>query len=268
MTLNKTAIAWTEATWNVWSGCRKISPGCTHCYAYTFAENKRGTLAFPDGFDLTYRPHKLADAMKLKTPSLIFVNSMSDFFLADAEFGLDPGTMDDRRDAVLNVMEQTPHQYQVLTKRPVEMLRYSRQRKLPSNFWAGVSVDMQHFASRVDLLRQVEAEIRFISAEPMLSQLKLDLADIDWVIGGGESGNHLYNLEICRKRGLAEYDRALHQWQPRLDRYHWAQELRDQCVTQNVCFFWKQWGGARPTSAGREIDGQAWSEFPQFPASA
>jgi len=266
MTLNKTAIAWTEATWNVWSGCRKISPGCKFCYAHTFAENKRGTLAFPNGFDLTHRPHKLEDVMRLKRPTLIFVNSMSDFFLSDAEFYLESGTMDARRDAVLDVMEQTPHQYQVLTKRPDEMLRYSRRRKLPTNFWAGVSVDVQHFASRVDVLRQIDTEIRFISAEPMLTHLDLDLAGVDWVIGGGESGMHLYRSEVCQKRGLAEYDRALHQWRPRPDRYHWAQSLRDQCVARNVRFFWKQWGGAFPMSAGRELDGQKWSEIPYIAA--
>ena len=115
MALNKTAIEWTEVFWNVWSGCRKILPGCGFCYAHTIAENKRGTLAFPNGFDLTYRPHKLEDAMRLKTPSLIFVNFMSDFFLADAEFNLEAGTINIRRDPVLDQMEQTPHQYQVLT---------------------------------------------------------------------------------------------------------------------------------------------------------
>ena len=99
-------------------------------------------------------PHKLEDVMRLKTPSLIFVNSMSDFFLADAEFNLEAGTLDVRRDEVLDPMEQTLHQYQALTKRLEEMLRYSRRRKLPANFWAGVSVDVQHFASRIEVLRQ------------------------------------------------------------------------------------------------------------------
>jgi protein gp37 len=225
-------------------------------------------LAFPNGFDLTYRPHKLEDAMRLKTPSLIFVNSMSDFFLADAEFNLEAGTLDARRDEVLDPMEQTLHQYQALTKRPEEMLRYSRRRKLPANFWAGVSVDVQHFASRTEVLQQVDTELRFISAEPMLSHLDLDLAGIDWVIGGGESGNHLYRPQICMKRGLVEYSRTTHLWTPRLDRYHWAQDMRDQRVAQSVQFFGKQWGGARPTSAGREIDGQTWSEFPRLPAVA
>ncbi len=102
----------------------------------------------------------------------------------------------------------------------------------------------------------------------MLSHLDLDLAGIDWVIGEGESGNHLYCPEVCMKRGLAEYSRTTHQWTRRLDRYHWAQDMRDQSVAQSVQFFGKEWGGARPTSAGREIDGQTWSEFPRLPGVA
>lgn len=270
MALNETGIIWTEKTYNPFSGCRKISPGCKFCYAHTLAENKRGTLAFPNGFDLTIRKDsKFLEPLKLKTPSLIFVNSMSDFFLRDEEFDLEPGTMDNLRDRAVDVMEQTHHEFQVLTKRPEEMLRYSRRRKLPGNFWAGISLDVQAMTHRLDILRQVDAEIRFVSAEPILSHLHdLDLSGIHWLIGGGESGNHLTKPDIRAKRSIAEYDRAERRWVPRPDRYHWAQDLRDQCIGQGVRFFWKQWGGVRPDSAGREIDGRTWDEFPRLPGGA
>jgi protein gp37 len=268
--MNETGIIWTEATWNPWSGCKKISPGCKHCYAYTLAENKRGTAAFPNGFDITFRPHKYKEPTKLKQGALIFVNSMSDFALKDEEFGLEPGTMDSYRDRMLDVIESTPqHEYQVLTKRPEEMLRYSKRRKLPPNFWAGVSLDVQAKSDRLDILREIDAEIRFVSAEPILSHLHdLDLSGIHWLIGGGESGQHLMKPEVRAKRSMADYDPKARKWTPRGDRYHWAQDLRDQCVEQDVKFFWKQWGGFKPTSAGREIDGRTWDEFPRLPGGA
>lgn len=268
--MNETGIIWTEATLNVFSGCKKISPGCVHCYAYTLAENKRGTPAFPNGFDITFRPHKLKEPLKLKQPTLIFVNSMSDFALKDEEFGLEPGTMDQWRDRLVDVIEATPqHEYQVLTKRPDEMLRYSKRRKLPPNFWAGVSLDVQQKRDRLDILREIDVEIRFVSAEPILSHLHdLDLSGISWLIGGGESGNHLMNPEVRARRSMADYNPKTKQWTPRSDRLHWARDLRDQCVSQGVKFFWKQFGGFKPTSAGRELDGRTWDEFPRLPGGA
>lgn len=265
--MNDTGIIWTETTWNVFSGCRKVSQGCKFCYASTLSENKRGTPAFPNGFDFTHRPHKLTEPLKLKQPSLIFVNSMSDFALKDSEFDLAEGTMEKIRDGIIDIMERTPqHEYQVLTKRPDEMLRYSKRRKLPPNFWAGISLDHQSNIDRLEVLKQIDAEIRFVSAEPILSHLTdLDLSGIHWLIGGGESGVHLMKDEIRGKRSMADYDRKNRKWTPRNDRYHWAQDLRDQCVSQNVKFFWKQWGGFKPTSAGRDLDGRTWDEFPRLP---
>lgn len=267
MALNQTAIIWTEKTWNVFSGCRKVSPGCKFCYAHSLAENKRGTAAFPNGFDFTHRPHKLKEPLKLKEPSLIFVNSMSDFALGDREFDLEPGTMDRIRDSIVDIMEQTPqHEYQVLTKRPETMLAYSKRRKLPPNFWAGVTLDTSKNRDRLDILRQIDAEIRFVSLEPMLTEMPdLDLSGIDWLIGGGESGQHLMTAEIRDKRALVDYAAKTRQWTPRGDRYDWVRDLRDQCVATQVKFFWKQWGGARPTSGGRDLDGRTWDEFPRLP---
>lgn len=262
--MNNTNISWTEKTWNPWSGCKKVSPGCKHCYAHTLAEKYRGTPAFPNGFDITFRPHKYKEVSKLKTPSLVFVNSMSDFALKDEEFGLDPGTMDSYRDRVVDQIEAHPqHQFQILTKRPDELLRYSKRRKLPDNFWSGISLDVVSQRDRVDILRQIDVKIRFISCEPMLTEMpNLDLSGVHWLIGGGESGAHLMDETVRDRRAIASYDRATRKWAPRADRYHWARGLRDQCVSQGVKFFWKQWGGFKPDSAGRDLDGITWDEMP------
>lgn len=257
--MNQTGIIWTEATWNPFSGCQKISQGCKHCYAFTFAENKRGTPAFPNGFDLTIRPHKLNEPFKLKTPTLIFANSMSDLFWDKVP--------EDYRNKVVDVIEQTPqHEYQVLTKRPEAMLEYSRKRKLPPNFWAGVTIEDAKNLYRMDILRQVEAEIRFVSFEPLIGQLPgMDMSGISWAITGGESGTHMWKVEECEKRGLVTYDRTTKKWIPRADRVEWIREIRDTCLEQGVKFFHKQWGGSYPEAAGRELDGRFWTEIPRLP---
>ncbi len=258
--MNDTGIIWTEATWNPMSGCKLLSPGCAFCYALTLAENRRGTAAFPKGFELTIRPHKLQEPMRLKQPTLIFVNSMSDLFWEAVE--------DSYRDRILDVIAATPqHQYQVLTKRPEEMLRYSRRRRLPSNFWAGVTIESQRYAGRADVLRKVEAEIRFVSAEPLLTRLRLDWSEIAWCITGGESGIHLHDAKLREKRALATKD-AAGRWVARDDRVDWIREIRDQCLCAGVKFFHKQWGGPTSHSAGRMLDGRTWDEFPRLPGQA
>ena len=254
--MNKTSIAWTDRTWNPVSGCTPISAGCDHCYARTFAERLWGTPAFPNGFDLTFRPHKLKEPFRLKEPTMIFVNSMSDFFHQDVP--------DEYRDQIVDVMGQTPqHIYQVLTKRACGLLYYSRRRKLPANFWAGVTIENQTYEkARAACLRDADVSTRFISVEPLLGPLSLDLDRIDWVIVGGESGRHLYDDRVCKERGLAE-DRGPAIWRPREDRIDWVRSIRDQCITANVPFFFKQWGGATPKSAGRELDWRTWEEYPR-----
>lgn len=260
--MNQTGIIWTEATWNPMSGCQKISQGCKYCYAFTLAEQKRGTAAFPNGFDLTIRPHKLKEPFKLKQPTLIFANSMSDLFWDKVP--------DEYRHQIVDVIEQTPqHEYQVLTKRPEIMLEFSRRRKLPPNFWAGVTIEDQHAKEeRLNLLKQVEAEIRFVSMEPLISRITLEADDLDgisWVITGGESGNHLWNNGVCEKRGLVRYNRTQKKWEVRADRYQWVKEIKDFCVDRNVKFFHKQWGGNYPEAAGRVLDGRFYSEIPRLP---
>ncbi len=256
--MNETAIRWTEKTWNPWSGCEKITAGCRYCYAETLAEGKRGSPAFRNGFELTRRPHKLREPFALKEPSLIFVNSMSDFFwdqVSDAE-----------RDAAVDVIEQTPHEYQVLTKRPENALRYSRRRRLPRNFWMGVTIESQSTAGRLDILKEVDAEIRFVSAEPLLTPLTLDLTGIAWLITGGESGRHLNDPAIAEKRALVS--RVGNKWVPRPDRISWIQSIRDQCEFFGTAFLHKQWGGYRPDSAGHLLDGREHSDYPRLPNKA
>jgi protein gp37 len=256
--LNNTAISWTDVTWNPASGCQKVSEGCRYCYAWQLAEKKRGTSAFPHGFDLTIRPHKLREPFALKKPSLIFVNSMSDLFWERIPI--------EYIDKVVDVIEQTPHhQYQVLTKRPERMLSYSKRRNLPRNFWAGVTVEDAAHLDRMDLLREVDASLRFVSAEPLLSALipGLNLSGINWVIVGGESGIHLNNEDIALKHALVT--RIDGKWIPREDRLQWSRDIRDACGRANVPFFFKQHGGTRPTSAGNLLDGVEHHNFPAHP---
>lgn len=258
--MNETGIIWTEATWNPMSGCEKVSSGCKFCYAMTFAENKRGTRAFPNGFDLTIREHKLKEPFKLKTPTLIFTNSMSDLFWDQVP--------NDYRHKIVDVIEQTPqHEYQVLTKRPDALLKFSRERKLPSNFWAGVTVESNLHRDRIRMLQEVDAEIRFISAEPLIRELDIDgyTEGVAWMITGGESGNHMWDQKICDNRGLVLYDRFLKKWTPRPDRIDWIRIIRDVCIDNDVKFFHKQWGGNYPEAAGRLLDGEYWSEMPRLP---
>lgn len=257
--MNDTGIIWTEHTWNPNSGCTKITSGCAHCYAYTLAENKRGTAAFPKGFDLTIREHKLREPFKLKTPSLIFVNSMSDLFWEQIP--------ESYRDKIVDVIEATPqHEYQVLTKRPEAMLTYSRRRALPLNFWAGVTIESRKHTDRLDILRDVRASLRFVSFEPILDNVgTLDLSGIHWAITGGESGAHLTDTKICERRGLVTQDAKTKRWTARADRMDWVRTIRDQCTEQGVKFFHKQWGGYNSHSAGRELDGREWNEFPRMP---
>jgi protein gp37 len=262
--VNETGIIWTEVSWNPVSGCKLITAGCAFCYAKTLAENKRGGVAFPNGFGLTYRPHKLREPLKLKEPTLIFVNSMSDMFWEDID--------DEYRDRMLDVIEATPqHEYQVLTKRPEVMLAYSRRRKLPPNFWAGVTIENQENGWRAAVLQDVDASIRFISAEPLLGPVVLpSWAGIHWVITGGESGVHLVDPALCARRGLVDYDATRaprYRWQPREDRVQWVRDIRDQALDAGVKFFHKQWGGQYPKSGGRVLDGRTWDEFPRLPGN-
>ena len=239
MSQNST-IEWTDSTWNPVRGCTKISPGCTHCYACTFAERFRGVpgSAYEQGFDLRLVPEKLDEPFRWKSPRKVFVNSMSDLFQV--------GVPDDYIVRVVQTMtDVSRHTYQVLTKRSNRMLTQlqgplQHARKL-SHIWWGVSVEDRKFGlPRIDDLRNADASVSFLSVEPLLEDLgKVDLTGISWVIVGGESGP--------RARPMNP---------------DWVRGVRDQCIEQSVPFFFKQWGGTRKHKTGRELDGRTWDEFP------
>ena len=231
---DKSQIEWTDATWNPVRGCTKISPGCVHCYAETFAERFRGVPGHPyeQGFDLRLVPEKLAEPLKWKKPRMVFVNSMSDLFHKDVP--------DDYIVAVVRVMMLADwHTYQLLTKRS-ERLRDMLATKLhfaseSEHIWWGVSVEnRKHGLPRIDHLRVAPARIRFLSVEPLIEALgDLDLTGIHWVIVGGESGPGSRPM------------------QP-----EWVTAIRDQCQNAHVPFFFKQWGGVRKHKTGRALEGR------------
>lgn len=252
--MNETAINWTELTWNPASGCKKISAGCKYCYADELAENKRGTAAFPKGFDLTIREHKLTEPKRAKRPSLIFTSSMTDVFFEEID--------DAYRARIFETIASTPqHRYQVLTKRPHLARAWFDRHPCPDNVWIGTTVEDLRVRERVEHLRAINARVRFISAEPLIGSLAgLDLSGIHWLIGGGESGLHLTRPEVCAERGLVE--RRDGAWTPTDHGQRIVRDLRDACVDAGVAFWFKQWGGPRPTSGGRLIDGRTWDEMP------
>lgn len=235
------SIEWTDATWNPVRGCTKISPGCKHCYAETFAERFRGVPGHPyeQGFDLKLIPEKLAEPLRWATPKTIFVNSMSDLFQA--------GVPDSYVEQVVRVMQMANwHTYQVLTKRADRMrdmledqLAFAAQ---DEHIWWGVSVeDRKYGLPRLDALRDATAAMRFLSIEPLLEDLgEIDLDGIDWLIVGGESGH-----------GARPMEKA------------WVISLRKQCRSAKVPFFFKQWGGVRKSLAGRILDGRTYDDMPK-----
>jgi len=238
--VQQTAIEWTDATWNPVTGCSKISPGCDNCYAERFAERFRGTPGHPfeTGFDLTMRPERVEQPLRWQQPRMIFVNSMSDLFHKDI-----PSDFISR---VFETMERAHwHIFQVLTKRSSLMRDFLHRRygesRGPRHIWLGVSVEDGKRKSRIRHLQDAPAGTRFLSIEPLLGSIgELELKGIDWVIAGGESGPKARPIRI-----------------------EWAREVRDQCQRAGVAFFFKQWGGFRPKSGGRLLDGREWSEYPR-----
>lgn len=236
---NTTAIEWTDVTWNPLRGCTKISPGCAHCYAETFAERFRGVPGHPyeQGFDLRFVPQKLAEPLRLAAPRMIFVNSMSDLFHKDV-----PDAYVAR---VVQVMRLAYwHDYQVLTKRSERLRDYlgaHPEAGAAPWIWWGVSVENRRDGlPRIEHLRAAAARTRMLSIEPLLEDLgTVDLAGIDWVILGGESGPGARRMDP-----------------------DWARSIRDQCRAAGVPFFFKQWGGTRKGKTGRVLDGRTHDDKP------
>jgi len=231
----KSAIEWTGATWNPVSGCIKISPGCTHCYAERMAKRLQamGQPNYVNGFNLTMHEHVLDLPLKWQKPQTIFVNSMSDLFLK--------GVPKDFITKVFNVMYKAHwHTFQVLTKRSERLSELSAKLPWATNIWMGVTVENKDYTHRIDHLRGSGAFIKFLSIEPLLGPIPtLNLEGIDWVIVGGESGPGARLMDLA-----------------------WVLDIRDQCLNAGVPFFFKQWGGVRKKQAGRMLEGRTWDEMP------
>lgn len=236
--VQKSSIEWTNSTWNPVRGCTKVSPGCKHCYAETFAERWRGVKGHPyeQGFDLRLVPDKLEEPLKWKKPRTIFVNSMSDLFHEEIPLEYIQGVFD--------VLKRAHwHTFQILTKRSERLVELAPRLPWPPNVWQGVSVESQSYVDRIRDLQKVPSAVRFLSLEPLLSAIPtLPLKGIDWVIVGGESGHHARPMKA-----------------------QWAQEIHDQCIREGVPFFFKQWGGRTPKKNGRLLDGRTWDEMPAEP---
>jgi protein gp37 len=230
--MKTTKIEWTDKTWNPITGCSKVSAGCAHCYAEVMARRLQamGQNKYKNGFQLTLHEDSLNEPLHWKTPHTIFVCSMSDLFHENVPFEF--------IDKVLNIIKQTPrHRYQLLTKRAERMAEYFKTHSIPSNAWLGVTVDVQSSKNRIDVLRNLDASIRFLSCEPLLEDLsELNLENIDWVIVGGESGTSA--------RPMKE---------------EWVLSIKEQTENQGAAFFFKQWGtwGSDGIKRNKHINGKA-----------
>ena len=238
-------------TWNPVTGCTRVTSGCEHCYAFALHDrryiaykNHQGIYpktgkAMPEQYakpfsEIQLLPERLHDPLRIKTPQRFFVNSMSDLFHSHVP--------EEYIRQVFDVMKQAHwHVFQILTKRPGRLRLLGPHLDWPSNVWIGVSIEDDRFVRRADALRTIPAAIRFLSCEPLLGPLpSLNLAGIDWVITGGESG-----------AGARPCDPV------------WVRDIRDRCLEKHIAFYHKQWGGHTPKSGGRDLDGRTWDQFPQ-----
>jgi protein gp37 len=238
-----TQIEWTEATWNPTTGCTKISPGCKNCYAEKLSKRLKamGVKKYKNNFKFTEQPQDLELPLTWKKPKKIFVNSMSDLFHEDAKMEYIGSCFD-------IMLKGNHHVYQVLTKRPQTMADFSDLFEnyygdvIPPHIWMGTSIENDDHKWRIDALRQVKCHTRFLSIEPLLGYMgKLDLTEIDWVIIGGESG---IGYRPVQKE--------------------WIVDIITQCRIQKVAVFFKQWGGFRPKSGGRLLNGRTYDQYPKI----
>ncbi len=237
MAADRSAIEWTEATWNPVTGCSKVSPGCAHCYAETLSHRFRWSekpwLPQHAAENVVLHPERLDQPLRWRRPRTVFVNSMSDLF-----HELVPLEFIERVFAVM--VEAERHVFQVLTKRHERLAELADELPWPENVWMGVSIENRRWAERADYLRQVPAAVRFISAEPLLGPLdSLDLDGIQWLIAGGESGPRHRRMDV-----------------------EWVRDLHQSCDEAEVAFFFKQWGGRTPKAGGRELDGRTHDGMP------
>ena len=242
--MKPTKIEWAQASWNPTIGCDKVSSGCKNCYAEAMAKRLQaiGNPDYKDGFAFKMLPQRLDEPKRNKKPTLYFVNSMSDLFHQKMDFGF--------LERVIQAIADTPHhQYQILTKRPHAMREYFSKREIPLNVWLGTTVESSKVKSRIDLIRDLSASVKWLSCEPLISDLgELDLRGIDWVIAGGESG--------ANARAMKE---------------EWVLNIKRQCEAQNVAFFFKQWGawgsdGVKRSKKenGALLGGKIYRAYPKF----
>ncbi|MDR1524907.1 MAG: phage Gp37/Gp68 family protein [Tannerella sp.] len=239
-----TKIEWTEATWNPAIGCTKVTAGCKNCYAETMARRLQaiGVKGYENGFEFTVLPDRFLQPLAIKKPTKFFVNSMSDLFHEKMSF--------ENLDKIFETMKNTPqHSYQILTKREKKLKHYFEKRNVPSNVWLGVTVENEDVKNRIDVLKTVDATVRFLSIEPLIGDVgTLDLSGIHWVIVGGESGSNARPMNP-----------------------DWPQRIQKQCEEQGVAFFFKQWGtwgedGKKRSkhANGRLLLGKEWKEEPEI----
>jgi protein gp37 len=242
----QTAIEWAEMTWNPTTGCTKISPGCKNCYAATFSKRLQamGVAGYENGFAISLMNDRLEQPKKRSKPTIWFVNSMSDLVHEKVPFPYIDKIFD-------TIVDSPQHIFQILTKRPSRMVRYFRSRPVPPNAWLGVTVEDSKFGTpRIELLNKIEAQVKFLSVEPLLEDIgKINLSKVQWVIVGGESGSQARPMNI-----------------------DWARNIRDQCIAADVAFFFKQWGAHGPDGSrraksanGRELDGCYHAAMPPIP---
>jgi protein gp37 len=237
---SRSAIEWTEATWNPVTGCTKTSDGCRHCYAERMALRLQG-MGQPNyarGFKVTLHQRALRLPSTWKRPQMVFVNSMSDLFHEDVPLHF--------IQQVFNAMRRAHwHTYQILTKRSERLVELDPVLAWPPHVWMGVTVESADYTYRIDHLRHTHAAVKFLSLEPLLGPMpSLDLKGINWVVVGGESGTGARPMDA-----------------------RWVTDIRDQCLRAKVPFFFKQWGGVNKKKAGRALEGRKWDEMPS-PAGA
>lgn len=240
--MKNTKIEWTQRTWNPITGCTKISAGCQNCYASVMAHRLQAmnSKKYANGFNLTLHEGYLKEPLMLKTPRTIFVCSMSDLFHEKVPFEF--------IDKIIDIIEQTPqHSYQILTKRAERMHEYFSSREAPINVWLGVTVENKTAKNRIELLRNTNASVRFVSCEPLLEDLgELDLRNISRVIVGGESGSNARPIRL-----------------------EWILSIKDYCEKHNALFFFKQWGawgsdGIKRNKRlnGNKLNGKTYQDWP------
>jgi len=233
-----TKIEWTESTWNPITGCTKISTGCKFCYAEVMARRLKamGQKKYINGFELTLHPDVLNEPYTWKKGKMIFVNSMSDLFHKNIPI--------EYIQQIFKVIKENPHHvFQVLTKRADILKYYDSEEWLewPHNLWMGVTVENNEVTHRIENLRNTDARVKFLSCEPLLSSLPdMNLAGIDWVIVGGESGRT-----------------------PRPMKEEWVIDIKEQCQRANIAFYFKQWGGTNKKKAGKILEGKVYNEMPE-----